>query len=834
MSHPPIEPGHWFVLVLLLLVPEVVLAESVLSEAEDLFGTSHNAADLEYRPAPWDWATPVTYPRLTQALPPEPASSDLLDEVSVTATRRPTRERDTTATTYVVKQEDFRAQGARTVPEALQLIPGFESQPALGGVRNARGVFLRGFDDQRFQLLRDGISLQRSQNNRNDISRVAVEDLERIEVVTGGATLRYGSGAVGGVINLITQTPTGPPRLTLGYEVGNYGNSTYLARYGGGDDTLSYNFVYTGIVAFNDYPYRFTLPNQAQFYGPSTNPDAPSFGLSNPDPRNSGPVDLFGFLTPEVGPPLTVTGRTDSAFAASDNYTAKLVARPDVTNRLTLRLNQQNSKNAGNGPGTYALGACFAGPAAGNGTLEGQTRFLPLDRSGNELPCSTQRFIVNTPSSAVALPYTYNASANGVPFPTGQSYPTEAAIGTTDFYISTFQSQTEAALLWDHDLTPTTSLNSYVSLYRFSSPRFRPTSFPINSNFLGGEGDFRVGALGQSYFEGNKFEVQTALNTQISPGQTLSFGLNFTEDRNYQQEGRGATFLDRTIARSSAFVIDDISFSPQLKANLGLRYTYSTQFGVVATPAVGLRYSPSRLVSLRANWSQVFNAPSITDLFVAGGIFRPNPALRPETGITYDVGVDITPQSNLAFRATYFNTYLDGAIGTFVFRNPDPADPNLFLQQQRNLDSRRASGIEFTGDWQVVEYLRVRAVWTNTDARNFGPVDSIDNTLFFYQYQDLNIPFNRATLAVSYAGEGVNATLLGRYSGGQRRGEDPFGVPARATLDLNVDVPLTPFLTLNASVFNLTDTSYEYTAGVPAPGITFRVGGRFTLGQDAP
>jgi outer membrane receptor for ferrienterochelin and colicin len=50
-----------------------------------------------------------------------------------------------------------------------------------------------------------------------------VADLERIEVVTGGATLRYGSGAVGSVINLITETPKGPPKLTLSYEAGSTG-----------------------------------------------------------------------------------------------------------------------------------------------------------------------------------------------------------------------------------------------------------------------------------------------------------------------------------------------------------------------------------------------------------------------------------------------------------------------------------------------------------------------------------------------------------------------------------------------------------------------------------
>ena len=41
-----------------------------------------------------------------------------------------------------------------------------------------------------------------------------------------------------------------------------------------------------------------------------------------------------------------------------------------------------------------------------------------------------------------------------------------------------------------------------------------------------------------------------------------------------------------------------------------------------------------------------------------------------------------------------------------------------------------------------------------------------------------------------------------------------------------VEVPVAPYFTLTGNVFNLTDTHYEYFDGVPASGITFRLGGR--------
>ncbi len=53
-----------------------------------------------------------------------PLPGEILDEISVTATRRPARARDTTVNTYVLRKEDFRAVGATNLREALILIPG--------------------------------------------------------------------------------------------------------------------------------------------------------------------------------------------------------------------------------------------------------------------------------------------------------------------------------------------------------------------------------------------------------------------------------------------------------------------------------------------------------------------------------------------------------------------------------------------------------------------------------------------------------------------------------------------------------------------------------------
>jgi iron complex outermembrane recepter protein len=788
------------------------------------------AADLSTRPSLWDWTQPVTMPQVSQITPADTAqtniaaapapedTSDFLDEVSVTANRRPTRGREITSTTYSVNKQDFKAQGATTVTDALSLVPGVTiGTPALGGVRNAGSIFVRGFNDQRFQLLRDGLPLQRSSNNRNDISRSAILDLERIEVLTGGATLRYGSNSVGGVVNLITETPQGPPKLTLEYQNGSYGFSRYGAKYGGGDDTFSYNIAYEGIVAFNNYPFSFTLPNQALYYG-------------SLDPEVAANPGLQGFLRPEVGPPIEVKGVVNSANNASDQYSAKLVFKPDPNNKIFFRVGQINSQNLADSPGFAYFPAC-----TGTST--------PVDANGTPVPCDPQRFVVAT-ATTTRFGTGFDGSADGRIYSPGRAYPLIEPVQTETFrYQRTNQASTEASLRWDYQITPTTSVSSYLSYFGFQGNQFRPNPYFIGTDVLGqnpaGIVATNPGQSSQPYFLGQKLVAETALDTQISPGQKLSFGVNITNDRSYQiQTATGApAFFDRTITRTSAFLIDDISFGPELIANLGVRYTYSTQFGVVTVPGIGVRYTPSNFISLRANASYVYNAPSLSDLYANSPPFIANPTLVPETGATYDFGFDLTPARNLDLRFTYFNTYLQNPItGVQIFAGGAPVG-----QQSQNLAGQRSSGIEVLTNWQLNDQLQARLAWTNIDSRAIGRIDNINDTTQtftfpnFYEYQDAFIPANFVTLGFTYTNKKLTATLLGRYSSGTRRPNSTFYSSAYATLDLNVEVPITDNLTLTGNIFNLTDTQYEYgggfsSGGFPAPGTTFRVGGRLEIG----
>jgi iron complex outermembrane recepter protein len=821
---------------------------------KDLAGQSIGGAS-ELRPwlAPWDWSNPVTTLSQTppQVLPkenpPENLSKDvdqdtniLLDEVNVTATRRPTRERETTAATYIVSKADIKATGAVTVTDALVLVPGIQFAPALGGVRNFGNNYQRGFNDQRLLILKDGLLFNRPDNGSSDVSRFSIGDVERIEVVSGGSVLRYGPGAVGGVINIITETPSGSPKLTLEYQNGSYGFSRYLGKYGGGDDTFSYNLIFSSVVAFNDYPYSFTLPNRALFY------DVTDFTPLG--------IPLYGRLKPEVGPPLVVNGRADNAYAASDTYSGKFVFKVDPSNSVTLGLSQQNSKNGFVSPGLYAKGGICRGGLNknGNGTLSG-TRFLPLDRNGNQLSCDTQRYLAQTPTTVFSdVFYGFNASADGrTTFPTGQSYPSaEQATGNSAFNEQSLQTQTNASISWNYAPSAILSLKSYVSYIRISQAVYQP-DYTFNTNILapvigltepGKPASINVVAP-IPFADITRLEAQSVLDAMISPGQVLSLGVNFSEDRSLTKFNTGS-FSDEALSKTSIFLIDDISLGPELNLNIGTRATFTGRFGTNVVPAAGLRYSPNSIFSFRANYSEVFALPPIDELltFEAGAPFASNSNLKPETGATYDIGVDITPASNLGLRFTYFSTYIDNFRTAVTEPNANPASSASFplIFRSQNVGSRYSSGLEFAGDWQITKEWRLKAAWTNTDVRSYGGTDSVDQASypFFFQYQDPGVPFNSIAVALTYSNRSFLATLLARYDSGKRRGFAGGSIPqggeqftsSWVTLDLNFEIPITQSFTAIGSISNITDTQYEYLSGVPAPGTTFRLGGRLEFG----
>lgn len=129
--------------------------------------------------------------------------------VSVTtAARRAQRLGDVAAAVYVLTADDIKRSGARTIPDALRLVPGMQVAQIDA---NKWAVSARGFNSRfsnKLLVLMDGRTIYTPLFSGViwEFHHYVPDDIERIEVIRGPGASLWGSNAVNGVINIITKS----------------------------------------------------------------------------------------------------------------------------------------------------------------------------------------------------------------------------------------------------------------------------------------------------------------------------------------------------------------------------------------------------------------------------------------------------------------------------------------------------------------------------------------------------------------------------------------------------------------------------------------------------
>ncbi|WP_245874698.1 TonB-dependent receptor plug domain-containing protein [Pseudomonas fluvialis] len=130
-----------------------------------------------------------------------------LNPLVVTASRSEHSLADAPASVSVITAEQIKARGAGNLLEALRGVPGLSLNGRQVGGRKTLSI--RGAEDRHTLVLIDGRRISSTDDTigHSDYQYgwVAMEQIERIEVVRGPMSALYGSEAVGGVINIITR-----------------------------------------------------------------------------------------------------------------------------------------------------------------------------------------------------------------------------------------------------------------------------------------------------------------------------------------------------------------------------------------------------------------------------------------------------------------------------------------------------------------------------------------------------------------------------------------------------------------------------------------------------
>jgi outer membrane receptor for ferrienterochelin and colicins len=110
---------------------------------------------------------------------------------------------DTTVETQVIRKEEIRELPARNAADVVNKLPGIRTQQRVQGEDAA--VSIEGMPPEYTLILVNGQRYTGQIGEVADLADIPIENVERIEVLRGAQTLRYGSEAAGGVINIVTR-----------------------------------------------------------------------------------------------------------------------------------------------------------------------------------------------------------------------------------------------------------------------------------------------------------------------------------------------------------------------------------------------------------------------------------------------------------------------------------------------------------------------------------------------------------------------------------------------------------------------------------------------------
>ncbi|MFL6686295.1 TonB-dependent receptor, partial [Paraburkholderia graminis] len=198
------------------------------------------------------------------------ASSTVLSPVVVTAERGPQALADTIPQTSLFDQQDLADTTATDLPGLLQLAPGAQISRT-GGPGSTASLYLRGASSTQSLILIDGVRVDSVSLGTAQIAQIPLDQIDHVEVVNGNVSALYGSGAIGGVVQVFTKDGGAhPPRFNFSVGYGSYHTQTQQVGANGALDKDGRTTFSISLARSKDDGFSALNPSEA----PNANPNA--------------------------------------------------------------------------------------------------------------------------------------------------------------------------------------------------------------------------------------------------------------------------------------------------------------------------------------------------------------------------------------------------------------------------------------------------------------------------------------------------------------------------------------------------------------------------------
>ncbi len=239
-----------------------------------------------------------------------------LNPVVVTGSGHHQRLKSTATPVHVLSAQEISEQGITTFDEALtRMMPQASMAP------NSMGTFLRlnGLGNKYILILINGQKLSGDISNNVDLNRINMARVKRIEILDGAASSLYGSDAIGGVINIITDQPTS--------SVCSVTNTTKVSGHGILTESINLDIYKNGFGSYTSFTH-----DRADSY---QNNNLEFVKGSDTETQQTIAPFFTGYRSNIVGQKFTYAPNRHLALNAGMDYYYKITNRPETREDIT-------------------------------------------------------------------------------------------------------------------------------------------------------------------------------------------------------------------------------------------------------------------------------------------------------------------------------------------------------------------------------------------------------------------------------------------------------------------------------------------------------------------
>ena len=239
-----------------------------------------------------------------------------LNPVVVTGSGHHQRLKSTATPVHVLSSQEIKEQGITTFDGALtRMMPQVSMSP------NSMGTFLRlnGLGNKYILILINGQKLTGDISNNVDLNRINMARVKRIEVLDGAASSLYGSDAIAGVINIITDQPT--------RDLVSVTSDTRVSGHGQLTENIALDIYKNGFGSYTSFSR-----DQADSY---RNNDVEYVKGSDTETQPTIAPFFTGYRSNLVGQKFTYAPNEHLALNAGIDYSYKITNRPNTRKDIT-------------------------------------------------------------------------------------------------------------------------------------------------------------------------------------------------------------------------------------------------------------------------------------------------------------------------------------------------------------------------------------------------------------------------------------------------------------------------------------------------------------------